>query len=155
MNIELVQREASHVAGFHLVGPFEETAPQGFDKLAAWTDKHQLVGPWMSVYHGNPREVPAEQLEIDTAIGVPSDFELPEGSEGVTITELPAGYYAMARVHVSDDDFTKPWYQFFDDWLPNSGYVMAEGPCFDHYLNDGSESGEWDIELFIPVNKPE
>ena len=155
MNVEIQQREASKIAGYHLVGPFEQTAPEGFDKLSAWIDKHQLMGPWMSVYHGNPREVPDDELEIDTVIGVPTDFELPDDSEGVLISEIPAGTYAMVRVHITDGDFTKPWYQFYDEWLPNSGHVPADGPAFDHYLNDGSESGEWDIELYIPVDKNE
>jgi DNA gyrase inhibitor len=153
MNVEIVEREESKTAGFHLVGPWEVTAPEGFDKLVAWTSKHNVMGPWMGVYHGNPRAVPAEELRIETVIGVPTDFELPEGSEGARLSIIPAGTYAMNLVHVNDGDFTKPWYQFFDEWLPDSGYVMAEGPCFDHYLNDGSQSGEWDIELYIPVSK--
>lgn len=155
MNVEIQQREASKIAGFHLVGPWEVTAPEGFAKLVAWTTKHQLIGPWMAVYHGNPQVVPAQQLEIQTVIGVPTDFELPQESEGVSLDELAAGTYARALVHVSDGDFAKPWIALFSEWLPDSGYMLAEGPCFDNYLNDGSQSGEWDIELYLPVNKAE
>jgi DNA gyrase inhibitor len=68
MNVEIVEREESKTAGFHLVGPWEVTAPEGFDKLVAWTSKHNVMGPWMGVYHGNPRAVPAEELKIETVI---------------------------------------------------------------------------------------
>lgn len=155
MKVDIQQRSTCQIAGYHLIGPWEKTAPEGFGKLVNWTAKHQLMGPWMAVYHGNPREVPPEQLEIETVIGVPADFELPDEADGVVLSEIPGGTYAMTLVHVSDGDFGKPWLAFFDEWLPSSGYSVAEGPCFDHYLNDGSESGKWEIEMYMPVKKAE
>lgn len=65
-----IQQVPEHkVAGFHMVGPWEQTVHQGFAQLALWVKSHNITG----------------------------------------------------------------------------------NPCFEHYLNEGSESGVRDIDMYIPV----
>lgn len=153
MQVEIHRLEAKQVAAFRLVGPWHETAPQGFARLSEWVDRHQLAGDWLAIYYDNPGVVPPEKLRIDTGISVPQGFVLPGESEGVELRTLPGGTYGVAKVVVSDGDFSTPWLEFFDDWLPDSGYQRAEGPCFDHYLNDGSQSGIWEFLICVPLAK--
>lgn len=82
---------------------------------------------------------------------VPNNFTLPENSEGVILTEISGGQYAVAVARVVGDDFAKPRYQFFNSLLQDSAYEMLPKPCFEVYLNNGAEDGDWDIEMYVAV----
>ncbi|STW78514.1 DNA gyrase inhibitory protein [Klebsiella michiganensis] len=97
------------IAGFHLVGPWEQTVKQGFEQLMMWVDNSQVPAQeWVAVYYDNPDEVPAEKLRCDTAVTVADDYQIPEGSEGVMMTEIAGGDYAVARARVENFDFATP-----------------------------------------------
>ncbi len=153
MRVEIQQLPASQLAGFRLEGPWELTVPQGFSRLSEWVQRNGLKGEWLAVYHGNPQQMPAERLQVDTGISVPSGFTLPPDSKGVQIRTIPAGCYAVSQVQVSDGDFAKPWREFADEWLPGSGYQRADGPSYDRYLNNGSQTGTWDYLICVAVEK--
>lgn len=146
------QVPARKVAGFHRVGPWEKTVHQGFEQLALWVKTHQLTATeWLAVYYDNPDEVQAEKLRCDTVIGVPEDFIIPENSEGVMTTSIEAAQCAVAHARVDDNDFAKPWNLFFASLMADGNYSLTGKPCFEHYLNDGSESGVWEVDMYIPV----
>ena len=127
MNYEIKQEDKRTVAGFHLVGPWEQTVKKGFEQLMMWVDSKNIVPKeWVAVYYDNPDETPAEKLRCDTVVTVP-----------------------VARV--VGDDFAKPWYQFFNSLLQDSAYEMLPKPCFEVYLNNGAEDGYWDIEMYVAV----
>lgn len=152
MNYEIKQEEKRTVAGFHLVGPWEQTVKKGFEQLMMWVDNKNIVPKeWVAVYYDNPDETPAEKLRCDTVVTVPNNFTLPENSEGVILTEISGGQYAVAVARVVGDDFAKPWYQFFNSLLQDSAYEMLPKPCFEVYLNNGAEDGYWDIEMYVAV----
>ena len=152
MDYSIKQQQKRKIAGFHLVGPWEQTVKQGFEQLVMWVDgRHIEPLEWVAVYYDNPDEVPAEKLRCDTAVTVPDDFVIPENSEGVMMTEIAAGDYAVATARVENYDFATPWYQFFNSLLQDNKYQMALKPCFERYLNDGNADGYWDIEMYIAV----
>lgn len=43
MNYEIKQEEKRTVAGFHLVGPWEQTVKKGFEQLMMWVDNKNIV----------------------------------------------------------------------------------------------------------------
>ncbi|HFS5793634.1 TPA: DNA gyrase inhibitor SbmC [Citrobacter werkmanii] len=152
MEYEIKQVDKRRIAGFHMVGPWEQTVKQGFEQLMKWVDGKQIVPlEWIAVYYDNPDVVPAEKLRCDTVVSVPEDFEIPENSEGVILTEVAGGDYAVAVARVENHDFATPWYQFFDRLLQDMTYEIAAKPCFEVYMNNGMEDGYWDIEMYIPV----
>ncbi|EEW0925678.1 DNA gyrase inhibitor SbmC [Escherichia coli] len=152
MNYEIKQEDKRTVAGFHLVGPWEQTVKKGFEQLMMWVDSKNIVPKeWVAVYYDNPDETPAEKLRCDTVVTVPNNFTLPENSEGVILTEISGGQYAVAVARVVGDDFAKPWYQFFNSLLQDSAYEMLPKPYFEVYLNNGAEDGYWDIEMYVAV----
>ncbi|EFB3253769.1 DNA gyrase inhibitor SbmC, partial [Escherichia coli] len=121
MNYEIKQEDKRTVAGFHLVGPWEQMVKKGFEQLMMWIDSKNIVPKeWVAVYYDNPDETPAEKLRCDTVVTVPNNFTLPENSEGVILTEISGGQYAVAVARVVGDDFAKPWYQFFNSLLQDS-----------------------------------
>ena len=152
MEFNVQQVHERKVAGFHMVGPWEKTVQQGFEQLSLWVKSHKVVGEeWLAVSYDNPDVVPAEKLRCDTVVSVAEDFTVPENSEGVITTRIEAGQYAVARAKVDDGDFAKPWNIFFDSLLADNRYQLTGKPCFEHYLNDGSESGVWEVDMYIPV----
>lgn len=135
-----------------MVGPWEKTVQQGFEQLSLWVKSHKVVGEeWLAVYYDNPEVVPAEKLRCDTVVSVAEDFTVPENSEGVITTRIEAGQYAVARARVDNNDFQQQWESFFDAVEGDNRYQITGKPCFEHYLNDGSESGVWEIDMYIPV----
>lgn len=152
MDYSITQQQARKIAGFHLVGPWEKTVRQGFEQLVTWVDR-QHIQPleWVAVYYDNPDEVPAEKLRCDTAITVAEEFVIPANSEGVILTGIAAGDYAVATARVDNNDFATSWYQFFDALLQDNAYQPAPKPCFERYLNDGNADGYWNIEMYIAV----
>lgn len=58
MQVEIKHLEAKNVAAFRLVGPWQDTAPQGFARLSEWVERHQLAGDWLAIYYDNPEIVP-------------------------------------------------------------------------------------------------
>lgn len=152
MEYEIKQVDKRRIAGFHMVGPWEQTVKQGFEQLMKWVDGKQIVPlEWIAVYYDNPDVVPAEKLRCDTVVSVPEDFAIPENSEGVILTEVAGGDYAVAVARVENHDFATPWYQFFDRLIQDTAYEIAAKPCFEVYMNNGMEDGYWDIEMYIPV----
>lgn len=152
MTYSVKQLEKRHIAGFHLVGPWDEKVKQGFAQLFMWVESRQLQPrEWICVYYDNPDEVPAEKLRCDVAITVDESFRIPENSEGVTRTEVPGGQYAVARAKVYNEAFAESWNRFFDELLADKSLQIAAGPCFEIYLNDMQRDGYWEIEMHIPV----
>lgn len=152
MDYQIKDVDARKIAGFHLVGPWEKTVKQGFEQLTLWVKSKQLQPlEWIAAYYDNPDEVPAEKLRADVVIAVDEDFVLPENSEGVMLTELPGGAYAVARARVENEDFQQAWDGFFDTLLADQNYQIARGPCFEIYLNADSGDGHWEIDMHIPV----
>ena len=152
MEYEIKQVERRRIAGFHMVGPWEHTVKQGFEQLVMWGDGNQIVPlEWIAVYYDNPDVVPADKLRCDTVVSVPDGFEIPENSEGVILTELAGGDYAVAVARVENHDFATPWFQFFDRLLQDSSWQLSAKPCFEIYRNNGAEDGYWDIEMYVPV----
>jgi len=152
MKYEIRQVEKRRIAGFHMVGPWEQTVKQGFELLMMWVDSKNIAPlEWIAVYYDNPDVVPADKLRCDTVVSVPDSFVIPQNSEGVTLTELAGGEYAVAVARVENHDFATPWYQFFNLLLQDSTYQISARPCFEIYMNNGTEDGYWDIEMYVPV----
>lgn len=148
MQVEIVERDAQTLAYLRLTGPYAEVMPAGFQRLGAWAAAHQLGGgDWLALYYDDPDNTPPAALCSDVAVSVPAGTAV---SDGIALQTLPAGLYACYRCQVIDNDFATPWYALYRDWLPNSGYQTAEGPCFEHYLNDGA-NGVWELNLYVAV----
>lgn len=152
MDYQIQQAETRRIAGFHLVGPWDKTVPQGFEQLGMWVEGNQLQPlEWIVVYYDDPDAVPAEKLRCDVAITVPENFAIPANSEGVMATEITGGQYAISRVRVENNDFKTPWVLFINSLLNDNHYQMSSKPCFEVYLNDGATDGYWDIDMYVGV----
>ncbi len=86
------------IAGFHMVGPWDQTVKQGFEQLMAWVSGRQIPAQeWVAVYYDNPDRVPAEKLRCDTVVTVADDFVIPPNSEGSFSLRLPGRVCSRQR----------------------------------------------------------
>lgn len=155
MTLQIEMLAARPLFALRLVGPLEHTLPEGFTRLMAWAERHHLSGEWMAIYYDNPQQVAPEALRVDVALAAAPDVPLPADADdaGVRRLTLAAGQYALAAVQVTQHDFATPWMALFAEQLPASGYRPSGGGCFERYLNDGRLTGEWQLELGVPVVK--
>jgi len=104
----------------------------------------------MAIYHDDPNITPEEKLRSDVCITVPD--ETPATGE-INITDIPAGKYAVAKFEIKVEEFSEAWTSVYRDWLPNSGYVPDDRPCYEMYLNNPDEHPEkkYIVDICIPV----
>ena len=131
MGYNVKQSEQRRIAGFHLVGPWEEKVKQGFQQLLLWVEHNQIQPlEWVSVYYDNPDEVPPEKLRCDVAITVERDFQVPVNSAGVITTDIPGGHYAVMNARVYNEDFEGSWNLFLYFFVSSFAHLLSENPFF-------------------------
>jgi len=149
MDVQVINRPAQEIAYIRVIGPYAEVMPDGFSRLEKWAiAAGQTQGDWLALYWNCPDQTPANQLQSDVAVSIAAGVEV---SGDVQKQTIPAGLYATYRCRVEHNDFATPWNALYKQWLPQSDYQPADGPCFEQYLNDGRESGVWELVLFAPL----
>ena len=73
--------------------------------------------------------------------------------EGLTATEMPGGWYAVAIHEGAYDEIGRTLERLVEDWLPHSGFRRGDGPVAERYLNDPREVPEAELrtEVCLPV----
>ena len=82
--------------------------------------------------HDDPSLTAAEKCRYDACCEVPDGFT---GGAKANLTTLPGGRYAVAQFKGSSANIGEAWSELFRIWLPTSGYVCDERPCFERYLD--------------------
>jgi AraC family transcriptional regulator len=65
---------------------------------------------------------------------------------------IPEARYAVFthRDHIAA--IRRTWFTIFNQWLPESGYKLAEGPEFERYgENFDPNDGSGGLEIWIPI----
>ena len=148
MKASIVERNPQSWLGYHLQGPWQETVPRGFSRLKAWVNQHQVAGEWLAIYYGNPQQDAPETLRVETVIAT---ARVAAAGEDIEQGVLPGGQYFHARVEVLENDFFSAWHSMFGHLNAQGGWQVDDRPCFEHYLSDGSDSGDWLVDMYIPV----
>jgi AraC family transcriptional regulator len=89
------------------------------------------------------------QFDYVCGVAVASLADLPPELSGVRV---PAGAWLVFRHrgHVSGMHAT--WQAIMGTWLPESGFRMANAPCFERYLEDfDATTGMGGAEIWIPI----
>lgn len=79
--------------------------------------------------------------EFDYFMGVRYDTDIPDGLEELIIP--PCTYAIFPNV-------VEAWKRLYSEWLPTSGYELANLPCIEHYLGPGHKVKH---ELWVPINE--
>jgi AraC family transcriptional regulator len=117
---------------------------------------------WVAVFPDEPQG-PDDQ-EARMLCGVVFDHSLAErtGAPGQPATplsgtlawsHLPAGRHAVFTHRGAHTLLHTVWTAIYRDWLPATGYVLRDAPCFIHYANDPREplGDGWRTHLYLPL----
>ena len=157
IQIEVKDVPAMHVAYVRHIGPYQGNSAlfeQLFNKLMRWAGPRGLLRfpetQMLTIYHDDPDLTDEQKLRVEACITVPEDTPV-EGEIGKMT--LAGGQVAVARFEVSSDEFEEAWKVVFGYWLPESGYVPDDRPCYELYHNDPNEHPEHKhiVDICVPV----
>lgn len=121
-------------------------------RLVAWAERHGLAGgQWLGYQWDNPEVTPLEDCRYHVAVEA-ARFE-PAGEIGRF--RFPMMTVAQVAVRGAIDVELRALYWLYGSWLPRSGYVPDDQPCFEAWSGrpfaHGTERFELDVQL--PVRR--
>jgi AraC family transcriptional regulator len=121
-------------------------------RLVAWAEHHALAGgQWLGYQWDNPEVTPLEDCRYHVAVEA-ARFQ-PVGEVGRF--RFPAMTVAQVHVRGAIDVELRALYWLYGSWLPRSGYVPDDQPCFEAWSGrpfaHGTERFELDVQL--PVRR--
>jgi AraC family transcriptional regulator len=133
MEVEIKELETIRLGAIRHVGPYPQISSK-FGMLFGLTQRYGLSNSaFIALYYSSPDECPEHELQSDACVVVASTTDLPEE---LTERVIPAGKYAVHRFTGNYSHLGDVWQRFLGEWLPTSGYVPTQTPCFEWYMND-------------------
>lgn len=129
------------------------------ERMVKWAQASELVGPGtrlIGVGLDNPDITPRDKCRFLVCVSLPEGadqvaLERGAGRSHVGFRTLAGGLYATWNV--PGDSITEGYRKFYRDWLPDSGYVPAEGEDYMEYACPGGLrfSRAFSVNVHIPV----
>lgn len=156
--VEVKKLETQNVAYVRNIGPYAgdgELFGRLFGKLLGWAGPQGLMGPEsqaFSVYYDDPKTTDPAKLKLDVCLTVPEGTKT---SDGIDTMRVGGGLYALLKFEISPEEYGDAWTAVYSQWLPESGYVPEDRPCFEYYLNNPAEHPEHKhiVNICVPVRK--
>ncbi len=132
------------IAYVRVVGPYGENYEPAVQKLYLWAGAKGVTGECLFIYHDNPDITPADKCRTDIALVVPDDIE---PSNGIEVTTVPAGSYAVLRKTVGEKpQYGQFWNQLIEETVAQ-GIELDERPCFELYHSYDQQTGRADVSF--------
>jgi len=142
------------VAYVRYVGPYKGDGAlfeKLFNKLFGWAGpKGLLANPDLKtiiMYHDAPEITDEAKLRTSVCVTVPEDTKV-DGEIGKM--NIEGGLYAVGRFKVKTDEFQLAWDTMCGQWLPESGYLPDDKPCFEMYPEE-MKDGVHTVDICVPV----
>jgi AraC family transcriptional regulator len=149
--IEILELPARRVAGLAHQGSYMSIG-ESFEKawvIVAERQAHAQMGPAIGIYYDDPSARP--EAELRSFAGAQWDGDaVPKGLEAVDI----AGGNAAVLTFKGPYARLKDGYDArFGLWLPETGHMPADAPCYEIYLNDPRTTAPEDLltEICLPL----
>lgn len=133
--VKIIDSPALRLAGLKHKGSYMELA-RLFEQLANTANSRDLwpqTQGMAALYWDDPKSVPEAELRSLVGLLMRDGAAIPEGMESY---EIPAGPLAVMEYTGPYAGMPAAYDYLFGVWLPESGRVPEEHPCFEHYLND-------------------
>jgi len=150
--VELVDLPPRRMAYLRVLDPYHGGVVEAAERLLAWADERGLAdGSWYGYQWEDPDIVALEDCRYDVAVEV---GDTAVGGE-VGAIEFPALRVAQVEVKGSIDLEQRALDWLFGTWLPESGYVPDEQPCFEAWIGRPFAHGMEHFELVaqLPVRR--
>lgn len=142
------------VAYIRVLHPFREGAVNATaERLVCWASQRGLAGgQWLGYMWDDPEITSHEKCRYDVGVEVPAPI-LPGGA--VSQTEFPSMQVAEVEVRGGIDLEMRALDWLYETWLPTSGFVPAEQPCFEAWIGRPFAHGteHFELRLQLPVER--
>ena len=142
--VALLEHRGSHDRVFETVA-----------KFISWRKETGLspikTSKTFGIPHGDPKTDKPEDYRFDVCGTIES--EVPENGYGVKNSVLPGGRCAVIQ-HRGARDFMEESILFmYREWLPQSGEVLRDYPCYFHYRNFIHQVDEYALltDIYLPL----
>lgn len=152
--VKIRELPARTVAYIRVSDPYKPNAVfDAAQRLLAWAEQRSLAdGQWLGYQWENPELVPLEQCRYHAAVVVDRPFSA-RGEIGRF--SFPPMTVAQVEVRGGIDLELRALYWLFGTWLPRSGYVPDDHPCFEAWIGRPFAHGVERFELHaqLPVRR--
>lgn len=150
MNIRIEESPELNVLGFRYRGPYSGIGST-FRKLGQWAAQNKVdMRGAVGVYHDDPALVAQEDLKADALIIVPEPTNAPVGMVAYTI---PSAKMLVAEYKGDYSGLAEAWQKTFGEEIPNRNLQIADGYCYERYLNDIATTPVQDLrtDIHVPI----
>jgi AraC family transcriptional regulator len=144
---------ARTVAYIRVDDPYREgVAARAVERLIAWAERHSLAdGQWLGYQWDNPEITSLKDCRYYAA--VEAERFTPKGEIGRF--RFPPLLVAQVEIRGGIDLEVRALQWLFGAWLPKSGYVPDDHPCFESWIGRPFAHGkEWfELHVQLPVRR--
>jgi len=152
--IELKIMPAVNVAYVTCVGSFGKIG-HAYKHLMGWAKARDLLGGHtITVYHDNPESTPMYKFRQSACLELSQEVDDPE-DDGIRMTTISEGLYAVGRFEVTFAEFRGVWKLMFAWVRANSYEVLSNRGCYEIYYNNFKTHPERKsiIDICIPIQE--
>jgi len=147
--VKIRQLPSRTVAYIRVANPYQgDAVVNAARRLVTWAERHSLAdGQWLGYQWENPELVPLEQCRYHVA--VEANRFTPQGEIGRY--RFPPMTVAQVELRGGIDLELRALQWLFGAWLPRSGYVPDDHPCFEAWIGRPFAHGMEHFELHAQV----
>jgi AraC family transcriptional regulator len=155
MNPKFEDIPARRYVYWRAVGPY---GPGGevaavWQKAYAWAGAAGLLEGDYQLYgisHDDPVVTPPDQCRYAAAVAVDDEMEI----GGLNEHRMIAGRYAVFTFRGGGMSLSDFYSAIYGEWLPRSGFVPGDGPCFERYASGqrGDPSEGFRCDICLPLS---
>lgn len=154
MQVKIIEFPTTTVAALEHRGPVE-LLNDSVGQFIAWRKQSKLspvtTSSTFGIAYDDPKSTPPEDFRFDICGSIAD--AVPQNPQGVVTKVIPGGRCAMLRHKGSHDTMDPKVYYLYGEWLPDSGELLRDFPCFFHYQNFFPEVAEHELitDIYLPL----
>ncbi len=155
VNVEVIQREEKRVVFVRHVGAYDQCGT-AWEKLMGWAGPKGLIRDdveCIGICYDDPDVTDTDKIRYDACLEI-DDLVKVNGSE-IGTQNLKAGTYAKMVHKGAFEGLHDVYISFYANWLPNSGYELADSISLENVLTDPCKVAPEEnvVEIFIRLKK--
>lgn len=136
------------------VGPYDKISG-AFQQIIDWAEPRDILrrgANCIGIFYDDPQIVGADQLRSDACLPLPAGAFVEGRMHELTIGPARC---AVVRHKGPYAELPRAYRWLFGTWMPASGFVRDDQPCFEEYLNDPMTvpPTEWLTDIHIPLRR--
>jgi AraC family transcriptional regulator len=151
MNVEIKQLPKQHIAYVISYAGYNNSISNAFETICKWAGPRRLINQdtlFIGISLDDPDITPADKCRYYACINVSENTKV-EGE--IHSMVLPEGEYAVLHFDGKEEGIKTTYKYLYGEWLPQSGYVPGESPCYEIYRNDPDKDKKFVFDLCLPV----